>query len=392
MSIANNITTNGVTTIPPADQQNLTQYMANLAVNPTVSNSAELTPVLQNTNETFLQNSGQLASNNGATINQQAPLAVPQIQAAQSSTTQPFANINPQAGQVTASQVNANQAQGTAEQMQVSDLSTVQGQLKNLYAQMENNKIPEWAQASVATVNEVLGARGLRPNSSIGFSALQGAVQQQAINIAAADASTYFKADLVNFDARQTTNLSNLQFRQQALLTNTASENAAKQINAQSEVQTQQFMASLVANINEANANRIQAADKSNVDNNLAAQTFYSTQEYSRQQFNATQQYAIDQSNVLWRRTLNTANTAAVNAANQVNTQNRFNLGVTALNNIWQQFRDEAAWAFTASENQANRNYNLALAANNLQQVNEISNPQWYEQLGGFAASLIFGK
>jgi hypothetical protein len=366
--------------------------MANLAVNPTVSNSAELTPVLQNTNEQFLQNSGQLASNTNALINQQAPLTVPQVQAAQSSTTQPLENLNPQAGQVTASQVDANQAQGTAEQMQVSDLSTVQGQLKNLYAQMEGNKIPEWAQASVATVNEVLGARGLRPNSSIGFSALQGAVQQQAINIAAADASTYFKADLANFDARQTTNLTNLQFRQQALLTNTASENAAKQINAQSEVQTQQFMASLVANINEANANRLQAADKSNVDNNLAAQTFYSQQEFNRQNFNATQQYAIDQSNVLWRRTLNTANTAAVNAANQVNTQNRFNLSVTALNNVWQQFRDEAAWAFTASENQANRNYNLALAANNLDQVNQIANPKWYEQLGGFATSLIFGK
>jgi len=373
--------------------QSIVQYMANQAVNPTISNSQQFIPVLQNTNEQFLQNSGQLQSVAPSQMTAPiTPLSFSTVGATQTSTTAPLAGFNQSAGQVTASTVAPEQAVGTAAQMTVGSLSTVQGQLANIYANMEPNEIPQWAKASVAAANEVLGARGLKPNSSIGFAALQGAVQQQAINIAAADAATYFKADLTNFEAVQQVNLSNIQFRQQALLTNTAAENAAKQINAQNEQQTQQFMANLVSNINEANANRVQAADMKNVDNQLTASSFYAQQEFNRDKFNAEMQYAIDQSNVLWRRNLNTANTAAVNAANQVNVQNKFNLSVTAMNNLWQQFRDEASWAFESSENKANRDYNLALVANNQSFIKNMSQPKWYEQLGGFAASLIFGK
>lgn len=376
-----------------ATTQSIVQYMAGQAVNPTVANSAQLVPVLQNTNEAFLKSSGQLQSVTPSLMSTATkPLSYSTVGATQASTTSPLAGFNQSAGQVTASMVDAEQAQGTAAQMTVGSLSTVQGQLANIYANMDPNEIPKWAQASVATVNEVLSARGLKPNSSIGFAALQGAVQQQAVNIAAADAATYFKADLTNFEAVQQTTLSNIQFRQQSLLTNTATENAAKQINAQNEQQTQQFMASLVSNINEANASRIQAANTTNANNSLSASTFYAQQEFSRQKFNSEMQYAIDQSNVLWRRNLNTANTAAVNAANQVNVQNKFNLSVTAMNNIWQQFRDEAAWTFESSENKANRDYNLALVANNQSFIKNMSQPKWYEQLGGFAASLIFSE
>ncbi len=383
-------TTNTVTSAYN-NTQGITQYMANLAVNPQAPPNSELIPVLQNTNEQFLQSSGQLQNTDGALITSgAAPAALPQVSAAITSAQAPLSYISPTAGQVTASSVDASQAQGTSGVMQVNSLATVQGQLANIYANMAPGKIPEWAQASVAAVNEVLGARGLKPNSSIGFAALQGAVQQQAINIAAADAATYFKADLTTFEAAQQVNLSNIQFRQQALLTNTAAENAAKQINAQSDLQVQQFMANLVTNIAEANSQRIQAAAIANQNTTLAAQTFYDGQEFNRQKFNSEMQYVIDQSNVLWRRNLNTANTAAVNAANQFNTTNRFNLSATALNNLWQQFRDEASWAFIASENKANRDYNLALVANNRNFISDIAEPKWYEQLGGFAASLIF--
>lgn len=382
-----------MTTASTPTTQNITQYMANLAVNPQAPNTAELIPVLQNTNEQFLQNSGQIQSISPSQMQTPTiPLSFTSIGATTTSTTAPLSQINQSVGQVTASQVNPMQAQGTSGVMTVNSLATIQGQLANIYANMTPGQIPEWAQASVAAVNAELAAKGLKPNSSIGFTALQGAVQQQAINIAAADAATYFKADLATFDAAQQVNLQNIQFRQQSLLTNTAAENAAKQINAQNEVQTQQFMASMVANINEANANRMQAADIANTNNQLAASTFYSQQEFNRQKFNSEMQYAIDQSNVLWRRNLNTANTAAVNAANQFNVQNKFNLSATAINNLWQQFRDETAWAFEASQNQANRNYNLALVSNNQSFIQNMTQPKWYEQLGGFAASLIFSS
>ena len=373
--------------------QSITQYMANQMVSPQVAPTTEVIPVLQNTNEQFLAGSGQIQSVAPSQLSTPTiPLSYSTVSPTATSTTAPLSYITSTAGQVSAAAINASAAQGTAGTMTVGALSTVQGQLANIYANMAPGQIPEWAQASIAAVNEVLGARGLKPNSSIGFAALQGAVQQQAINIAAADAATYFKADLATFEAAQAVNLQNIQFRQQTLLTNTAAENAARQINAQNETQTQQFMATMVANVNEANANRIQAATLSNTNNQLAASTFYSQQEFNRQKFNAEAQYAIDQSNVLWRRNLNTANTAAVNAANQVNVQNRFNLSATAMNNLWQQFRDEAAWAFESSQNELNRNYNLAMSANNTSFIENMTETKWYEQLGGFAASLIFSS
>ena len=368
--------------------QNIVGLMANQLVNPQTAAQTELIPVLQNTNESFLQSSGQLQSSAGTQISPLSMAATPNVTAVTTNSTAPLSYINSVGSTYAASTVEG--ATTTAPQMTVNSMATVQGQLANLYAQMDAEGIPKWAQASVKVANEVLAARGLKPNSSIGYTALQGAVQEQALNIAATDAATYFKADLANFDASVNTSLQNLQNKQQALLSNQSAENAARNFNAQSSQQTQQFMANLVASINEANASRIQAAAVSNADRKQAADQFYSNVEFQRQQFNATNQFAIDQSNVVWRRNLNTANTAAVNAANQFNVQNKFNLSATAMNNLWQQFRDEASWAFEASQNEKNRNYNLALVSQNQSFIRDVSEPEWYEAIGGFATSILF--
>ena len=52
-----------------------------------------------------------------------------------------------------------------------------------------------------------------------------------------------------------------------------------------------------------------------------------------------------------------------LNATNQVNAQNLLNLSNWAVSAAWQQWRDEASWVNTASENDQNRNHNLAMAA-----------------------------
>ncbi len=54
----------------------------------------------------------------------------------------------------------------------------------------------------------------------------------------------------------------------------------------------------------------------------------------------------INQSNAAWRRQINTVNTAAQNEANRTNALNTFNMNQQALNNIWQQYRDESSWLF----------------------------------------------
>ena len=64
---------------------------------------------------------------------------------------------------------------------------------------------------------------------------------------------------------------------------------------------------------------------------------------------------------------INTENTAAINAANQANAMNLLSLSNFALSAMWQEFRDEAFWAWTSGENELDRAHNLAIAAFNRQ-------------------------
>ena len=104
----------------------------------------------------------------------------------------------------------------------------------------------------------------------------------------------------------------------------------------------------------------------------------------------------IDQSNVVWRRAINTANTAAVNAANQANAQNLLNLSNWGLSSAWQQWRDEASWVNTSSENTQNRNHNLAMAAlersTTVELQDKASKDAMYQMIGKFGFDLLSGK
>ena len=64
-----------------------------------------------------------------------------------------------------------------------------------------------------------------------------------------------------------------------------------------------------------------------------------------------------------WRRQINTANTASINAANQTDAQNLLQISNFALSSLWQQWRDEASWINQSSENAKDRAHNIAMAA-----------------------------
>ena len=83
----------------------------------------------------------------------------------------------------------------------------------------------------------------------------------------------------------------------------------------------------------------------------------------SRDQFNSTMSSAIEQSNALWRRQINTANTAEQNSANRQNAAAILGVSTSALDAVWQEYRDEASFSFTATENNLQRNQQLALTA-----------------------------
>lgn len=233
----------------------------------------------------------------------------------------------------------------------------------------------------------------------------------------------------------------NSQVRLNAMLSNQAAENVALQFNATSKNQVRQFYDSLKSQIDQFNAsetNRINLqtalsqaqfdinAQITNAQNELAAATteaelsaaserlesqlslqaavqnaqllaqieqFNTGLTDSRQRFNIDNQLIIDQSNTQWRRMINTENTAAINAANQANAMNLLSLSNFALSAMWQEFRDEAFWAWTSGENELDRAHNLAIAAFNRQtlfdQISEEEEARLFEQIGQFALNLL---
>ncbi len=233
----------------------------------------------------------------------------------------------------------------------------------------------------------------------------------------------------------------NSQVRLNAMLSNQAAENVALQFNATSKNQVRQFYDGLKAQLDQFNAsetNRINLqtalsqaqfdinAQITNAQNDLAAATteaelsaaserlesqlalqasvqsaqllaqieqFNTGLADSRQRFNIDNQLIIDQSNTQWRRMINTENTAAINAANQANAMNLLSLSNFALSAMWQEFRDEAYWAWTSGENELDRAHNLAIAAFNrstlFDQIDEQEEAKLFEQIGQFALNLL---
>lgn len=417
------------TTNPLTGGTSITSYEQGQITNPTLPANATLTPVTQQVqnNELMTGNSSTLDPT-GANVQNTPQVTTPTVNQTQAnaSTVDPNQALN-QAGITGSTATNGNTynaatignavPQGTAATMTVNANDTVQGQLTSLYASIGDGSVPPpWAQGALNTANQQMAARGMG-NSSIGAAAMVSAVQQSAIQIAAADANTYFQTDLANLNNTQQTNMQNLQNRQQAMLSDQSAINAAQQFNATSAQQMQQFTASLVQSTLAQNADRTTAISQfnagqantiaaTNASNSLQAgefnaqqisaiEQFNSSLQNQRDQFNAQNAFAVEQSNVTWRRSVNTSNTAAVNAANQINTQNAFNLSSTALNNVWQQFRDESSWIFQAGQNQNTINANYAIAANNqnfiLSQQSSSQAQAFLTQIGQFAGTLLVG-
>lgn len=393
--------------------QNLEQQQA---VSPALQPGTQVVAqAAQDTPDTNLNSPGsQVAGNVNATATSAGPSAQVDPNAFNTAVAQYNPNtIGGNAAQGTASQAAAA-PQVTAAQGQIAPEDTVAGQFNNLTQGVANGAVPDFAKNAVAAANQQMASRGLGA-STIAGGAMASAIFGAALPIAQADAganltmamanlnnqqqavlanaNSTLQTNLANLSADQQTNLQNLQNKQASLLSDQAAENAASQFNASSTNQMQQFMASLASTIAQQNASRSDAMSQFNAGQANSISQFNSNLDNQRQQFNATNQLAIDQSNVQWRRTLNTTNTAAVNAANQVNAQNLFNLSSTAQNNLWQQWRDEATWANTDSENAATRSTNLAIAALGASTAfglnNQIAQNQMAQQLGAFGINLF---
>ena len=183
------------------------------------------------------------------------------------------------------------------------------------------------------------------------------------LTAAVQNAKSFLNLDMANLTNDQQAKTLSYQSKLQGLLTDAASQNAAAQFNAKTQDQVDQFYATLGTSIQTANANRVAAQDQFNVDQANSVRKFNSEMESERDKFNAEMSLLIDQSNVVWRRGINTTTNAEQNRVNQVNAQNLLDLTSSAQNQLWNRYRDEAAWLIQQREAREARAHQAALQA-----------------------------
>ena len=425
--------------------------METLLSTPTLPTGTSIAPTLQTVQTGELQATPGVTGTIAATT--PTTTTAPTITAATAPTAgQVTAPTAQTASQMTAAQVGSAIPTATAQTGTVtapmtgqtgtitSD-ATTKGQLAGLQQEVstalaQGTAMPVWARGAAEATRAAMQARGMGASSMMAEALAEG-IMKSAVPIAASDAATYkemifqnlnnrqqaaltnannyFQMDMANLSNKQQTSLANLSTRQAFLLSDQAASNAAAQFNATSTNQVNQFYDGLNSQIAEQNAARGDAMNKfSNEESNkisaINAQNsigvdeadanrqatinqFNSTLADARQRFNVENQRVIDQSNVQWRRALNTANTASVNATNQLNAQNMLDMSNYALSGLWQQWRDEADWVNSASENSLSRAHNAALAAlertTELDLADESKKSKMYELLGKFGIAMF---
>ena len=198
------------------------------------------------------------------------------------------------------------------------------------------------------------------------------------------NAKHFLQLDIANLSNSQQAEILNDQWSQQVLLSNVAVENAAKQFASSTENDINKFISTLQSNIELNNKARDDSMEMFNATeknkalaieaNNDQAIELYNTElykslmqfeeqvEFQRESFNASMEYQIDSSNVQWRRNMNTADTAGINAVNQANAINAFNLSSDAMSKLWQETRDNAQWEFLEGEQGKSRQTQLLIA------------------------------
>ena len=429
-----------------------TSLIESLVASPTLPTGTTISPQLQNvaTNElvTTPGVSGAVAA--ATPTAPTAPTVTGAATTAAQTTTAPtMPNYAQYTGASAGTIPTATAAQGTlstgsvaqGQTGAITSDATVKGQLEGLQNEVttalaSGNPMPVWARGAAKATEAAMAARGMSA-SSMAAEALAEGIMNAAVPIATADARTYkdmifqnlannqqaaitnaqsyLKMDMANLSNNQQTSLANLQTRQSFLLSDQAAANASAQFNATSQNQVNEFYDKLGSTINEQNAVRTDtmnqyaqseankiaainaqnqvAIDEANAARESAINQFNATVENQRQQFNVNNQREIDQSNVVWRRAINTANTAAVNATNQTNAQNLLNLSNWAVSAAWQQWRDEASWVNTSSQNDQNRNHNLAMAAlersTAVDLQDQASKDSMYQMIGKFGFDFL---
>ena len=259
-------------------------------------------------------------------------------------------------------------------QLQGQELSNLQAaRVSNASRITEINNMNFTAEQQIAMENAQLSQNMRITNlNNKQQSALQNALtlsQRDTANLnnrqtaAVENARALLNTDLTLLSNRQQARQLSFQAQQQTLLSDQAAVNASRQFNASSQNQVEQFFQTLGNNVQQANLSRVQANRQFVSNQEAAINQFNSGLVDGREKFNTQASLQIAQSNALWRRALNTQANELQNRAAEQDVARLFGLTSAAQANLWQLYRDESSHAITVSENQRQRNHQLAMAA-----------------------------
>lgn len=278
-------------------------------------------------------------------------------------------------------------AQGT-----VSEESTVQGQLGQLMEQFKGGATPAWAAGALRAADDAMAARGLGASSMAGAATTQAAMEA-ALPIAMQDAQAHLTMQIKNLDNKQQVLLQKNESRINSFFTDAAAENAARQFNATSINQTRQFTANLRAQVDQFNTSQVNAMTQFNSGQRDAVRMFMAEMRDGRQRFNAENRLIVDQSNAEWRRQITTINNAEVNENNRLNAQLASNMTLAEYNSEMQIRRDAMSYAFTATQNAAQRSTEVMLAIMDIEEARaareDESRSALWNAAGQFVSSVV---
>jgi hypothetical protein len=238
------------------------------------------------------------------------------------------------------------------------------GEIANMNFSAEQQVILENAQlAQTTNLANLNNRQALVMATAAQISALEGQNLNNRQQAELETARAFLAMDMTNLTNEQQSRTINYQGALQRAFTDAGAENAARQFNASSQIQVDQFMAELAVQVANANSNRTAAMRQFNANETNSVAQFNSSLEDSRERFNSEMQAQIDQSNAQWRRDIAVVDTAAANEANRQNALNTLQINQSALNALWQRYRDEASWLVQSSENALSRAHQTALLA-----------------------------
>jgi hypothetical protein len=155
-------------------------------------------------------------------------------------------------------------------------------------------------------------------------------------------------------------------------------------------MQVEEFYDEISVQVETANANREAAQNQFNASEANAMTQYKEGMDDSREKFNTNMSYAVDQSNVQWNREITTADTAVQNETNRIDTQNSYNATQSAINALWQKYRDNASFNFQKTENGLNRKQQLGLMAlefsYNMELLSKQEKDDLIEMIGEFVS------